>query len=445
MPRAMAGYLIVGVLTALVAVGAGTAQAAEPHYFIVEEKYVETKSVVVEGSGTTKIEGVLNKVKVTVKCGKAGMSGSLEGEGKSTNTFEYKECKLLEKEKELTGCQVAEPLVFNKAKGAIIGKEENESELPVEYKLTAHEGTELTKIKITEKEKGKCAETGTYSVLGSQICKLPSGEEELKEHEVECAAGGSKLTIGGEKATITGTDTIKVEGGKLFAFVQQPMRAFNWRVGGAILGSGVKREMETMGLSSGKATIEGVKGGVSFKFECATMKSLQASPLPSLEGDGRPGNNPGKMLVAQFEFEGCNNNVQPANCTVANFNSEPLTGYIVEGISPAGRYVVAFRNATHKLMSFAFAGAACTVGTVNVVERRSPQGAGLLGEMEATERVVQKVKFEPAEPDGGLEARIITGVRLPAGMAVSTETANRVTLKGTLTAELVSGEAFRPE
>ena len=67
-----------------------------------------------------------------------------------------------------------------------------------------------------------CVLKGTYMVTGSQICKLPSGEEYIVEHEVLCTTGGSKLKVGSEAATYEATDIVRTENKEAWAV--EPVR-----------------------------------------------------------------------------------------------------------------------------------------------------------------------------------------------------------------------------
>jgi hypothetical protein len=438
----MTRYSLLSLLAVVVAGLVVSAQAfGAQHDFLVEQTEIAPKeSLAVEGtSKTSKFEGSVAKVKVVVKCEKDVLSASLEEGGAHKGTIEYKECKLFnEKEKEvLTSCKVVEPITA-KFKATLIGSEESEMREPVEDKLSAQEGSELTKIEIKENEK-KCIEAGKYSVTGSQICRLPNGEKEKTEHEIECLPSGSKLTLSGEKASLTSTDQIKLKSGKKFAAVDKAAILFEWRVNKVLLLNGEAKAVTSV-MANGNLTITGVVNGTSFKFECNTVTST-AAPAPQIVG--QKNTNFPDYLEIGLKISGCNNNVTPANCVIPEFSTVTLLGTLVEGINAsAGRFLIAFKNDNeNKLFEIKFeGGAACSLNGVTAVVGRN-NGLGLLGEMPGVEKVTQEIKFEPAE---ALEAKYLFGALYAAGLVVEPALTNRVTLAGTITMKLTTGEAFRP-
>jgi hypothetical protein len=434
--------LLSGLLAVLaVSVSAAAQASAAQHYFLVEETEVAPKqSFTFEGtSKASKMEGSVAKVKVVIKCEKDVLSGSLEESGINKSTIEYKECKLFsEKEKEvITGCKVTEPIVA-KVKGNIIGAEESETREPVEDKFSAQEGSEFTKIEIVNKEKETCIAAGKYPVTGSQICKLPNGEKEATEHEIECTASGSKLTLAGEKASLTSTESVKLKASKRFAAVEKAAILFNWRVVTKLLLDDEAKPVTSVTLN-GKLTFAGTVNTTSFKFECNT---LNANAGPEIVGQLNS-NFPGYMTIG-LKISGCTENITPANCTIPAFETVSMIASLVEGVNgSAGRFLIAFKNVVHaenKLFEIKFEGVGCSlVGTTAVVGRND--ALGLLGELSPMEKLVQEIKFEPTQSN---EAKYLFGDLFSAGLFVEPATSNRVTVKGTIEMKLVSNEAFKP-
>lgn len=428
--------IFLGLLALFVAglIASNTAAASE-HYYLVEGTEVgSSKTFEVEGSsGTSKIEGVFGGTKAVVRCAKDTYSGKDEEAGKSKGSIEYKECKAFsEKETtELKACKVNEPITA-KFTGKLIGKEESETQEPVEEKLSP-EGTEFTKLEITEKEKEvKCSEAGKLSLSGSQTCKLPTGEEEKTEHEIECTPSGSgKLKIGSEKASLTSTEKVKVKGDKDFAAVQKPNIRFTWLFNNNPL-TGPK-ELTELAVTN-KFTVSGTARSIEFLVECNTVESSAGGEIVN----GVPG------MVSNFvlTLRGCTT-VKPTSCTASvPITTETLSGELAQGrFLSAGKDLIAFWSPgtpERRVLSITFTGTGCTLGTVYIV--RALATAGVLAEIPGLQLPTQKLIFEPTEK---FNYRSNTGASISSGLKVEGEN-SLVYLGGELVVKLSGGGEFGP-
>jgi len=168
-------------------------QAPEEPAGLVEHKYAVGP---IRGtSGVSKLASTILKKAITIVCKKDKFSGELEEEGKSKATITYEECSL----EGLSGCRV--PNITANVLDRLV-----ESEKVTADEFFEKEGKGFTTVVIEV-----CTLKGSYKVTGSQICKLPKGEEFASKHEIECTTGGSSLKLGTEPATYEGTATVELE------------------------------------------------------------------------------------------------------------------------------------------------------------------------------------------------------------------------------------------
>lgn len=92
-------------------------------------------------------------------------------------------------------CKVKEPIEA-KVKGTLVGPSPG-----VEEEFAPESGETFAKITL---EGTECAIKEPFNVTGTQTCKLPGGETEAAEHEVNCETSGSKLKAVGKTATYEG-------------------------------------------------------------------------------------------------------------------------------------------------------------------------------------------------------------------------------------------------
>lgn len=101
----------------------------------------------------------------------------------------------------LPNCKVKEPIKVNGGGDLLDAVTKGRSEVT----FTPSEGETFAEITIENNGAKTCLQKGTFPVTGSQTCALPKGEEEITKHEVECKTTGSKLKLGKNEATFSGT------------------------------------------------------------------------------------------------------------------------------------------------------------------------------------------------------------------------------------------------
>ncbi len=187
---------IVGLcLTAMFVLGAVVSASASAHEYIVSGGSLPQS---VEGtSGVSILEGEVLGTKITIECKKDKFTGSIGTGGTSEGEVVFEECKVVGQ----GTCGV--PNIKFKFKDLLVGPEPG-----VEDEFKPVSGTEFVTIEITT-----CTLKGKYKVEGTQVCKLPSGETLMKEHEIACETSGSHLTLGGKTAVFKSTEKVHLVSG----------------------------------------------------------------------------------------------------------------------------------------------------------------------------------------------------------------------------------------
>lgn len=207
-PRTVLLGLLAGLaVSAVTSAPASAACGATPftHFVFCTDGGKEIGSPVVEVLGTSGIglfESHIGGVGVKAECKSGFLQHSLlESLGKSKGIGFGKECKVLNPAE----CKINESL-GGQATGELIGKPEKSGKPEVEFTGAGSEEEFLT-VTLTG-----CSLAGEYRIVGKQRCELPKAEEFLVEHEVVCKKSGSKLKLGVETASASGTAKGKLMG-----------------------------------------------------------------------------------------------------------------------------------------------------------------------------------------------------------------------------------------
>ena len=151
----------------------------------------------IQGPGKSKL---VSESTGTVECGEDTFSGKPEEEGKLKGETAFHSCKVAAQ----PGCAVEQSGSFTDQLVEV------EKKLEYEFKGTKGE-EEFLKTVITAKEGKACTVKGTYTVKGTQKCELLEGTFGAVEHEISCKPAGSKLTVGGLKATYEDSEKITLQ------------------------------------------------------------------------------------------------------------------------------------------------------------------------------------------------------------------------------------------
>jgi hypothetical protein len=207
-PRLVLLGLLAGLaFSAVASAPASAACGATPftHFVFCTDGGKEIGSPVAEVLGTSGVglfEGKIGGASVKAECKSGFLQHSLlELLGKSKGVGFGKECKVLNPAE----CKIDENL-GGQATGELIGKLEKPGKPEVEF-TGAGAGEEFLTVAVTG-----CSLAGEYKITGKQRCELPKAEEFLVEHEVVCKKSGSKLKLGVETASVSGTAKGKLMG-----------------------------------------------------------------------------------------------------------------------------------------------------------------------------------------------------------------------------------------
>ena len=179
----------------------------------------EMSKQLVEGSGgAAALTATIGGGEAKFECKTSTLTAELESSGKGGGRIALHECS----ESKPKHCRLT-------------AAEEKEIELPFAESLTGKleagkaeavfTGTgpaeEIYDITL-EAETGECTDAGSYSITGKQGTELPGAETSAEVHEIVATKSLSKLKIGGNSASLTSTDKVKMSsshGGSLDWYV----------------------------------------------------------------------------------------------------------------------------------------------------------------------------------------------------------------------------------
>lgn len=136
-------------------------------------------------------------------------------DGKGKGTFESLGAS--KGEVEFLGCSVAVPsgcVVTNPIIATFKGQLSSATMPATDLVIGAGAGEEFTKVTITT-----CSISGSYTVSGLQTVEFPKGEESLAEHEFVAKKAGSRLKIGAETGSFSGTAKVHLTLGAAYLIV----------------------------------------------------------------------------------------------------------------------------------------------------------------------------------------------------------------------------------
>jgi hypothetical protein len=210
---------LIGVL-ALSAVVRATAGAEEPKkcgvaspttwafcYGVTNEE-IGAPSQVVSGHGGTAVLAATIGTEVKIECKENTLEAEMKSSGKGGGTLTLLKCK----ETKPLHCKITEAEekeVKILLKQSLMGKLEKPG-TPEAVFAGAGEGEALVTLNI-EDETTECGvPAGGYKVNGKQNAELPKAEEASVEHEFVAKKSLSNFKIGGNEATLSLTDKVKL-------------------------------------------------------------------------------------------------------------------------------------------------------------------------------------------------------------------------------------------
>jgi hypothetical protein len=178
------------------------------HWVFCYNNNEEMSSQKAEGSGGKAVLASSLGGEAKFECQTSTLVAELESLGKGKGTIALHTCKETKPEH----CRLTEA-------------EETEIKLPFVESLTSEykkgvppeaafagtgSGEEIYNLTIEDETSGCVIPTGTYTITGKQETELPKAEESLTEHEIVAKKSLSDMKIGGNEATLSATDKVKM-------------------------------------------------------------------------------------------------------------------------------------------------------------------------------------------------------------------------------------------
>lgn len=221
--------ILMALLAAFVASAVVLAPAiAEPkkcatgstHWVFCYNNNEEMSNQKAEGSGGTAILASTIGGEAKFECGTSTLVAELEASGKGKGTITLHTCKeTLPEHCKLTA---AEETAIKLPFAETLSSEYKKGVPPEAAFAGTGSDEEIYNLEI-EHEAGGCAiPAGKYKITGKQETELPNAEESLPEHEIIAKKSLSDLKVGGNSASLSATDQVKMSsshGGSLAWYV----------------------------------------------------------------------------------------------------------------------------------------------------------------------------------------------------------------------------------
>jgi hypothetical protein len=194
--------------------------AGSTHWVFCYNNNEEMSSQKVEGSGGKAVLASTIGGEAKFECETSTLTAELESLGKGKGTITLHTCKETKPEH----CRLTEA-------------EETEIKLPFVESLTSEykkgvppeaafagtgSGEEIYNLMIEHESSACPIPAGKYKITGKQETELPNAEESLTEHEIVAKKSLSDLKVGGNEASLSATDKVKMSsshGGSLAWYV----------------------------------------------------------------------------------------------------------------------------------------------------------------------------------------------------------------------------------
>jgi hypothetical protein len=180
--------------------------ASPTHWAFCYANGEEMTKQLVEGSGGTALIAASIGAEAKFECKSSTLEAELESSGKGKGTLYLHECSESKPKRcKLTAAEektIELPFVESLNGKLEAGKSE------AQFAGTGS-SEEVYNLAI-EAETGECMDSGVYAVTGRQGSELPSAETSAELHEINATKLLSKLKVGGNNATLSATDKVKM-------------------------------------------------------------------------------------------------------------------------------------------------------------------------------------------------------------------------------------------
>jgi hypothetical protein len=178
------------------------------HWVFCYNNNEEMSKQVVEGSGGKAILASTLGGEAKFECETSTLTAELESLGKGGGKLTLHTCKETKPEHcKLTAAEESEiKLAFAESLTS-----EFKKEVPPEAAFAGTgSGEEIYNLTIEHETSACPIPVGTYTITGKQETELPKAEESLTEHEIVAKKSLSDFKIGGDEASLSATDKVKM-------------------------------------------------------------------------------------------------------------------------------------------------------------------------------------------------------------------------------------------
>ena len=178
------------------------------HWVFCYNNNEEMSSQKVEGSGGKAILASTIGGEAKFECETSTLTAELESLGKGGGKLTLHTCKETKPEHcKLTAAEESEiKLTFAESLAS-----EFKKEVPPEAAFAGTgSGEEIFDLGIEHETSACPIPTGSYAITGKQGTELPKAEESLAEHEIVAKKSLSNLKVGGNEASLSATDKVKM-------------------------------------------------------------------------------------------------------------------------------------------------------------------------------------------------------------------------------------------
>jgi hypothetical protein len=180
--------------------------ASPTHWSFCYANGEEMTKQLVEGSGGPAVLAASIGAEAKFECKSSTLVAELESSGIGGGRLTLHECSESKPRRcKLTAAEEKEiELTFAESLNGKLEAGKSEAQF-----AGTGSGEEIYKLTI-DAETGECMNSGTYIVTGAQGSELPSAETSAELHEINATKLLSKLKIGGNNATLSATDKVKM-------------------------------------------------------------------------------------------------------------------------------------------------------------------------------------------------------------------------------------------
>ena len=190
------------------------------HWVFCYNNNEEMSSQKIEGSGGRAVLASTLGGEAKFECETSTLVAELESLGKGKGTLTLHTCKETLPE----GCKLsaAEKTEIKLAFAETLTSEYKKGVLPEAAFAGTGAGEEIYNLMIEHETSACPIPGGKYKITGKQETELPNAEESLTEHEIVAKKSLSNLKVGGNEASLSATDKVKMSsshGGSLAWYV----------------------------------------------------------------------------------------------------------------------------------------------------------------------------------------------------------------------------------